>query len=296
MTNGASPAAAHPRRWAILATLLAVELMDLLDSTIVNVAAPTIRTDLHASSSALQWIVGGYALTYAVGLVTSGRLGDIWGRRNMFLLGAFGFTLASVLCGLAPTTGTLIALRFIQGAFAAVMIPQGFGIIREVFPAEELPKVFGLFGPIIAIGAMLGPIVGGLLTDANLFGTGWRLIFFINLPLGLAALVAGRRLLPESRGADGLTLDIPGAATIAVASGLLLYPLIQGRDLGWPAWTFVMMAAGLALFAVFAWVERRADRPGHSPIVMPSLFSKRAFTAGILITTTFFAGLAGCCW
>ncbi len=153
-----------------------------------------------------------------------------------------------------------------------------------------------MFGPIIAIGAMLGPIVGGLLTDANLFGTGWRLIFFINLPLGLAALVAGRRLLPESRGADGLTLDIPGAATIAVASGLLLYPLIQGRDLGWPAWTFVMMAAGLALFAVFAWVERRADRPGHSPIVMPSLFSKRAFTAGILITTTFFAGLAGCCW
>ncbi len=137
MTNGVSLAAGHPRRWAILWTLLAVECMDLLDSTIVNVAAPTIRRDLHASAAGLEWIVGGYALTYSVGLVTSGRLGDIWGRRNMFLLGAAGFTVASMLCALAPSTGVLIGVRLIQGAFAAVMIPQGFGSSARSSPKRS---------------------------------------------------------------------------------------------------------------------------------------------------------------
>jgi EmrB/QacA subfamily drug resistance transporter len=293
-TIAALPNTAHPKRWAILAVLLAVECMDILDSTIVNVALPTIQADLHATETQLQWIVGGYALTYAVGLVTSGRLGDVWGRRRMFLLGAVGFAVTSALCGLAPSAEVLIAMRFAQGAFAAVMVPQGFGIIREVFPTDELPKVFGLFGPVIGLGAMLGPIVGGLLTDADLLGTGWRLIFYITVPMGALAFVAGRRLLPESKGEEGLTLDIRGSVVVIIASGLLIYPLIQGRELDWPAWTFVMMAAGLALFAAFAWVERRnAGEPGRTPLVSPTLFSKRAFTSGILMTTAFFAALGG---
>ncbi len=150
-----------------------------------------------------------------------------------------------------------------------------------------------MFGPVIAVGMMLGPILGGLLTQADVFGVGWRLIFFINLPLGIAAFVAGRRLLPESRGADGLTLDIPGALSLALASGLVIYPLIEGPNHGWPVWTFVMMAAGVLLFVAFVWVERRADRPGHTPIIMPSLFSKRTFGIGLLIVVAFFMALTG---
>src|SRR6478609_11429647 len=159
----------HPRRWWILALILAVECMDLLDGTIVNVAAPTIRADLGVTLSALQWIAGGYALTFAIGLVTGGRLGDIYGRRRLFLIGVAGFTTASALCGLASSPEVLIAFRLLQGAFAAVMIPQGFGILRQVFPPDEIHKAFGLFGPVIGLSAVAGPVIGGALTDGDLF-------------------------------------------------------------------------------------------------------------------------------
>ena len=287
-----TPPVTHPKRWLILALVLAVECMDLLDGTIVNVAAPTIRAELGSGLSALQWIAGGYALTFAVGLVTGGRLGDIYGRRRMFLLGVAGFAISSLLCGLAPTSGALIAARLLQGACAAIMIPQGFGIIRAAF-GEESGKAFALFGPVIGLSAVLGPVLGGVLVEADLFGTGWRLIFLVNLPLAIAALVAGARLLPESRAENPPTLDLLGAALATIAAGLLVYPLIQGRETGWPAWTFVSMAAALAVLAVFVAVERRRERAGVSPLVTMSLFRKRAFSGGLACALVFFAGMIG---
>ncbi len=289
----ATPRTGHPLRWRILAVILAVEVMDLLDGTIVNIATPAIRADLGASLTSLQWIAGGYALTFAVGLVTGGRLGDIFGRRRMFLIGVAGFTLSSALCGAAGSTGTLIVFRLLQGAFAALMIPQGFGIVKQVFPEDEIGKAFGLFGPVIGGSAVLGPVIGGLLVDGNLFGSGWRMIFLVNVPLGIAALVYGARLLPESRAQERPTLDVPGAVLVSTAIGLIIYPLIQGRTLGWPAWNFAMIGAGLVVLAVFVVVELRRERRGVSPLVTMALFSKRAFSAGLASILVFFGGMIG---
>ncbi len=283
----------HPRRWLILVVVLLVECMDLLDGTIVNVAAPSIRTDLGASTSALQWIVGGYALALAVGLMPGGRLGDVHGRRRLFLLGTIGFTVSSLLCGLAPNTGVLVGCRLTQGLAASLMIPQGFGIIRSAFSTEELPKAFGLFGPVIGLSAVLGPIIGGGLVDADLFGSGWRMIFLVNLPLGILAAIGALRVLPESRTPGAPTLDKRGAALVALAMGLLVYPLIQGREQDWPAWTFAMMGASLLLFVAFGWLARRSERAGGHPLVTPSIFRKRAYTAGVSVILLFFAGMIG---
>ncbi len=164
--------AAHPRRWWILGVILLAEIMDLLDGTIVNIAAPSIQADLGGSTAALQWIVAGYTLAFAVMLITGGRLGDIVGRRRMFVIGAGGFLLASVACGLAPSVGWLLAFRVLQGLLGAALIPQGLGIVKEVFPPEELPMAFGLFGPVIGLSAVGGPILGGFLIDADLLGSG----------------------------------------------------------------------------------------------------------------------------
>jgi EmrB/QacA subfamily drug resistance transporter len=283
----------NPRRWAILAVLLAVELMDVLDGTIVNVAAPSIRAELGASATALQWIVGGYALTYALGLIPAARMGDIRGRRFMFVVGSCGFTVMSLLCALAPTSGLLIAARLLQGAFAAVMVPQALGIIRDIFPNAELPKVFGLYGPVIGMGAMLGPVIGGALIELDAWGTDWRSVFLINLPLGFVAVVGALKLMPESRASDAPTLDVPGAILVALGSGLLIYPLIQGREAGWPAWTFAMLAAGVIVFVAFGFYEHARDRRGVSPLVTTSLFVKRAFTSGVTVVALFFAGMIG---
>ena len=164
-------------RWYALAVVLAAECMDLLDGTILNVAMPSIRGDLGGSYAAIQWIVAAYALAFAVGLITGGRLGDVYGRRRMFLLGTAGFTVASGLCAIAPSVDVLIGFRVLQGLAAAVMIPQGLGLIRQMFPKEELAAAFGVFGPVIGLSAVLGPILGGFLVHADLLGTGWRAVF-----------------------------------------------------------------------------------------------------------------------
>src|ERR1700677_1667001 len=226
----------YRRRWAILALVLAAECMDLLDGTIVNVAAPTIRTDLHTSTSGLQWIIGGYALAFAVGLITGARLGDIYGRKRIFVIGALGFVLASVACGFAVNPLMLIGCRLVQGTAAALLIPQGLGIIRSVFSPEELGSAFAFFGPVIGLSSMLGPIIGGALIDADAFGSSWRLIFFVNLPLGLLAALGAARLMPESAAPRRPRLDLVGTALAALAMGLLIYPLIQGQSRGWPLW------------------------------------------------------------
>ena len=288
-----TPARATTNRWLILAVILAAECMDLLDGTIVNVASPSIRAALGTSLTELQWILGGYALTFAVGLVLGGRLGDLYGRRRLFLVGIAGFTVSSVLCGVAASPGELVAFRLLQGAFAAIMIPQGFGIVRASFPKEEIAKAFGMFGPVIGGAAVLGPILGGALVDGDLLGLGWRAIFLVNAPIGILAFVAALRLLPESRLANAPRLDVPGAILVTGACGLLVLPLIQGREAGWPAWTFASMAASLLAFGAFARHEARRERAGRAPLVETSLLRTRGYSVGIVIALVFFAGMIG---
>ena len=286
-TSGAPP---YRWRWLVLATVLAVEVMDLLDSTIVNVAAPTIRTDLGGSYTAIQWIAAGYTLAFAVMLVTGGRLGDIVGRRRMFVIGAAGFMLTSVLCAFAQSPEMLVTSRVLQGALGAVMVPQGFGIIKQVFPPADLGKAFGAFGPVIGLSAVCGPILAGALIDADLLGTGWRMIFLINVPVAAAAIVGALVLMPESRSPGATRLDLPGAVLVTAALLLLVYPLVQGRELGWPWWSYAMMIAAVPVLAGFVAYERRRVA---SPLIELSLFARRAYTAGLLVVTGFFAGLVG---
>ncbi|HEX3706600.1 MAG TPA: MFS transporter [Mycobacteriales bacterium] len=283
----------YERRWLILAVILAAECMDLLDSTIVNVAAPKIHHDLHTSSTGLQWIVGGYALAISVGLMTGGRLGDIFGRRQMFLVGAAGFTISSVLCGLAPNTGSLITFRLLQGVLGALMLPQGFGVLREVFPPDEVTQAFAIFGPVIGSAAVFGPVIGGGLVDLNLAGSGWRLVFFVNAPLGIAAIIGAWRLLPKTKPAKQERLDLLGAFLSTAASLCLVYPLIEGRELGWPAWTYLMMAGSVVLYAVFGLQQRARSRANADPLLVPSMFGHRGYTAGLLVLLVFFSGMGG---
>lgn len=284
---------AHPRRWQILFVILAAECMDLLDGTVVNVAGPTIHRDLGTSSTALQWIIGGYPLAIAVGLITGGRLGDLLGRKRMFLTGAAGFTAASVLCGFAPSTGVLIAARIAQGLFGALMLPQGLGVLRDIFPIAELPKAYAVFGPVMGSAALLGPIISGGLIDLDLFSSAWRSVFLINLPLGLAALVGAWRLVPRSRVARGGGLDLLGTTLVTVAAALIVYPLIQGRQLGWPAWTYASMAVGVGLLGIFGLHLRRRQRRGKEPLVTPAIFAYRGYSGGLLVLVLYFAGMVG---
>jgi EmrB/QacA subfamily drug resistance transporter len=284
---------AYPRRWAVLAVILIAECMDLLDGTIVNVAMPSIRRDLGGSDSSIQWIAGGYALAFAALLITGARLGDIYGRRRLFLLGIGGFTLASAACAAAPSVDALIALRLVQGLAAALMVPQGLAIIRELFPKEELGKAFAIFGPVIGGAAVLGPILGGALIAADLFGSGWRLVFLINVPLGLIGIVATVVLMPESRAAEKTSIDLVGAILSATAMGLVIYPLIEGQNNGWPAWGFAMMALAAVVAGAFVWHVKRREREGVSPLVTTSVFSKRAYSAGLVVGLALFGTLGG---
>jgi EmrB/QacA subfamily drug resistance transporter len=289
-TTVAAEAQGHPQRWIILFLVLAAEVVDLVDSTIVNIAAPTIRLDLDGSASTMQWFLAAYTLAFAVSLVTSARVGDIVGRRTMFLIGMGGFTAASLLCGMAASPGMLIGCRLVQGMFGAAMIPQGLALIKDAFPPEELGKAFTAFGPVMGLSAVLGPVLAGVLLDADLFGTGWRMIFLINVPVGLTAFVGAFRYLPAVRlPGRAVRLDPLGSALITVASALLIYPLVEGHDLGWPRWTFAMMAGALVLFAVFAWNERRSA----DPIIEPSLFRVPAFTGGLAVILTMFVAMTG---
>jgi EmrB/QacA subfamily drug resistance transporter len=283
----------HPRRWVILALVLAAECMDLLDGTIVNVAAPTIRGDLHTSASALQWVIGGYALAFAAGLLAGGRLGDIYGRKRLFVIGAVGFVAASAACAFAVSPHMLIACRLAQGGAAALLIPQGLGIIRDVFAPAEQGSAFAFFGPVIGLSAVLGPIIGGALIAANAFGSSWRLIFLVNLPLGLIAALGAVRLMPESHAPQRPQLDLLGTALAALGMGLLVYPLIQGREAGWPAWTYLMLAGSLAFFGLFVAWSRRMRRAGRDPLIEASVLRHRAYAAGLAGILVFFAGMIG---
>jgi EmrB/QacA subfamily drug resistance transporter len=265
-------------------------VMDLIDGTIVNIAAPSIRADIGGSDSVMQWLVAAYTLSFAVLLITGARLGDLLGRRRLFMVGIVGFTTASVLCALAASPGMLIATRAIQGAFGAVLIPQGFGMIKEVFSEAEITKAFAAFGPVMGLSAVASPILGGALVDGNLLGTGWRAIFLVNVPLGVAGLIGALRVMPRTAGTPGTRLDPGGVLLVTAASFALIYPLVQGRELGWPAWTFAMLGAGIAGFGAFAAYERRHRTRA---LIAPSLLRNRAFTGGLLVAVCFFAAMIG---
>jgi EmrB/QacA subfamily drug resistance transporter len=280
----------HPRRWLVLAIVLVAEVMDLIDGTIVNVAAPSIHRDLGGSGATLQWFGAAYTLAFAVLLITGGRLGDLLDRRRLFMIGVVGFTAASVGCAAAPSPDFLIGMRVIQGAFGALLIPQGFGMLKAVFAEDEQQKAFAAFGPVIGLSAVVSPILGGALTSGNLFGLGWRAIFLVNVPLGILGLIGALRVLPRTSRVRGTRLD-PGGAVIASISALaLVYPLVQGRELGWPAWLFGVFAAGLVGFGAFAVYERRH---GDRALIAPSLLVNTTFTSGLLVALCFFASMIG---
>jgi EmrB/QacA subfamily drug resistance transporter len=284
------PAAPYRWRWLVLWLVLGAEVMDLLDATVVNVAAPSIHRALGGSASMIQWIGAGYTLAFAVMLITGGRLGDIFGRKRMFMIGAIGFGVASVLCATAQDPAVLIASRILQGGLGAMMIPQGFGILKAVFPPAEIGKAFGAFGPVMGLSAVGGPILAGALIDADWFGTGWRMIFLINVPIVLFAVLGSIKFMPALQSPDKPRLDGGGMVLLTIASGLLIYPLIQGRELGWPGWIFGLLAGSVAFFAAFvAYERRRAD----SPLIEAGLFARRAFTSGLAVFLAFFGALTG---
>lgn len=280
---------AHAWRWRILAIILVAEVMDLLDATVTNVAGPSVRDDLGGGASLLQWLASGYTLAFGVLLVIGGRLGDRWGRRRLFLLGAGGFAVASLLCALAPSPELLVAARVAQGAFGALLIPQGLGILKSVFPPGETGKAFAAFGPVLGLSAVGGPILAGALIHLDPFGTGWRSIFLMNVPLGLAAVLGGIRYIPKDDPNPGVRIDLVAAALLTVASTLVIFPLIQGPEADWPAWTFGCLVAGVLAFAGFILRERRST---HS-LIESSLLRNRAYKTGMLFGLAFFAGTAG---
>nr|WSX76342.1 MFS transporter [Streptomyces sp. NBC_00899] len=278
------------RRWIALAVVMTASFMDLVDATIVNIAVPSIQRDTGAGFSAVQWITAGYALAFAVGLITGGRLGDIYGRKRVFLIGTAGFTVASLLCGVAADPQMLVATRLLQGAAAALMVPQVLSIIHATFSGEERGKVFGMFGAVIGLAAVTGPLLGALLTQWNILGLEWRPIFLINLPFGIAGLLLGRRFIDESKAPQALRLDIAGVALATAGLLLLMYPLVQGRENGWPLWGYALMAGGVAVLAGFVRYERAKKAKDGSPLVELALFRARSFAAGIGVQLVFGAG------
>ncbi|HEV2376792.1 MAG TPA: MFS transporter [Streptosporangiaceae bacterium] len=283
---------ADPRRWLTLIILLAAAFMNLLDVSIVNIAIPSIQRDLHASYADVQWALAGYTLAYALVLITGGRLGDTFGRKRLFLIGVAGFTVFSALCGAATSPGMLIACRVVQGAMGAIMVPQVLAVIQVVFPPAERIKALAGFGVTAGLGTVSGPLLGGLLIQHNLSGLAWRPIFLINVPVGLIALAASAVLVRESRAPRPPRLDPVGVVLVSAALVLLLYPLVQGRQFGWPTWTFVSMAVSVPVFALFVGYERVKARRDGSPLVQLHLFTERGFSAGMAIAVAFFLGIA----
>jgi EmrB/QacA subfamily drug resistance transporter len=283
------PATGYRWRWQVLAVVLAAEAMDILDTTTVNVAGPSVRRSIGGGVDLVQWLSASYTLAFAVLLITGGRLGDRYGRRRMFLLGAAGFTLASVLCGLSVTPWMLIAARLVQGAFGAVLLPQGIGLLTAAFPERELGKAFSAYAPVLSLAAVIGPLLAGGLIRWNLLGAGWRLIFLVNLLLGAVAIAGGVRYLPADGRATLRRLDGRGVLIAAAAMFLLVYPLIAGREAGWPWWTFALLAAGVGVFCLFASHERRSA----APLIEPALLRRRAYLTGAAVALSFFAASAG---
>ncbi|HEX9538950.1 MAG TPA: MFS transporter [Streptosporangiaceae bacterium] len=280
-------AAGAPR--GLLAVVLTGQFMALLDASVVNVAAPSIHTDLHASGAGLQLVIAGYVIPYAVLLVTGARLGDILGHRRMFLGGLVLFTLASLGCGLATSTGMLVALRFVQGAGAAAMIPQVLSLIQRSFTGTARARPMRLYAAVLAGGAVAGQIAGGLLVSADILGSTWRPVFLLNVPIGAVLLIVGARLLPRGSAERGRGLDPVGLATLSPAVLGLVLPLVLGQSEHWPVWGWACMAGSVVLLGIFALVERGVAAGGGSPLIPGRVLRMPGVSLGI---TGLFASLA----
>jgi len=299
---GAEAGRGPRRRWLAAAVLTVGALMDLVDVTIVNVALPTIRRDLNAGATQLEWVVSGYMLAFAASLIIAGNLGDKFGRKRMFLVGVAVFGAASLCAGVSGTTGELIAARVVQGGGAAAMAPQVLATFRVIFSGQERGRAFALYGAMAGLASAIGLVLGGVLTDANLFGWSWRAVFFVNVPIALGALAAGVRLIPETRDPKAGRPDLPAGALLAGGLVAIVHPLLEGRDLGWPAWTWPVMAAGVAAIVALALREARGLRAGHgrragfgavAPLLRPRLFRIPAFAAGLGVLVAWGAGMQG---
>ncbi len=288
-----APPPGPSRPGLLLFLILTGQFMALLDVSIVNVAAPTIRTDLHASGAGLQFVIAGYTIAYAVLLITGARLGERYGYSRLFQTGLAVFTLSSLVCGVAPTTGALIGFRLLQGVGSALMVPQVMSLVQRTFTGAARVRALGVYTAVLAGGGVVGQVLGGALVSADLFGSGWRPVFLVNVPIGVALLIAGRRLLPAIPGNRERSLDLVGLVVLAVAIGLLVVPLVLGHELGWPVWGWVMLAGGAAALAVFVVVERRVTARGGSPLISGRVLAApglRPAAGAIFMALTGFAG------
>jgi EmrB/QacA subfamily drug resistance transporter len=271
----------NPRRWLMLAVILCATLMAGLDLFIVNVAMPSIQQELHASFAEVQLVVAAYALAYAVLLVTGGRLGDLYGRKRLFLIGVSGFTLFSALCGFAPSAILLIVFRIAQGALAALMVPQVIAFIQVSFDSSERPLAFSAYTTTLGLASILGQVIGGLLLAVNLLHTGWRSIFLVNVPIGIVTVIAAALLVRESRLSEARRLDYGGVILLSISLFLLVFPLVEGGSLGWPLWSLICLVLFVPAMILFIAYEQRVARNGKLPLVSLLLFRRRSFTAGI---------------
>jgi MFS family permease len=277
----------------MLAVLITGQFMALLDVTIVNVAIPTIHTKLDASGAAIQLVVAGYTITYAMLLITGARLGDLRGHRHVFLAGLGVFTLASLACGLAPGTGTLVTARFVQGAGAALMVPQILSVIQRQFSGAARTRALGVYAATLASGAVVGQVVGGLLVSANLFGASWRPVFLVNVPVGVAAALLVPRLVPADHVPGGRRLDLAGLATASMAVLLIVLPLVVGHQEGWPLWTWASLTAGVVLAGVFVLVERSMAAGDGDPLLNLRVFAAPGLAAGLAALAAAMVGYGG---
>ncbi|HYS32873.1 MAG TPA: MFS transporter [Streptosporangiaceae bacterium] len=279
---------------AVLAIVLAGQFMAVLDASVVNVAAPSIHAGLHASGAGLQLVIAGYTITYAVLLVSGARIGDLLGHRRMFLAGLAVFSLASLGCGLAGSTAQLVALRLVQGAGAAAMIPQVLSLIQRTFAGQSRARAMSAYSAVLAVGIVVGQVAGGVLVSANLFGATWRPVFLVNVPIGAVLMLAGWRLLPAGRGEAGRGLDIAGLALLTPAVLAVVIPLVLGQPEHWPAWGWLLLVGSVGLFGGFALVERRLAARGGSPLVhgrMLGLAGVRSGIAALFAVMTVFGGM-----
>ena len=279
-------------RWAPLPVVLAGTFMVVLDFFIVNVALPSMQSDLHASDGAIEWVVAGYALTSAVLLITAGRLGDQFGRRKMFSAGLALFTVASLACGVAASAEALVAARLLQGAAAAILMPNVLSIIGVVYTGADRTRALTAYGLVLGLAAVSGQLIGGLLVQADIAGLGWRTTFLINVPIGLAALVLAPKVVPESRNEHASGLDVVGTLLVTAGLTAVVLPLVEGRQHGWPVWTWVSLAAAPFILGAFVAHERRLGRRGGTPMLDTTLFAQRSFSAGLLTQFTFWGGQA----
>ncbi|MCH0540946.1 MFS transporter [Streptomyces sp. MUM 203J] len=285
----AAPSAGTPSAGALIVVLVGT-FITVLDFFIANVAIPAIQADLHATSAQAQMVIVGYGVAFTAGLITGGRLGDLYGRRRMFALGMAVFMLASAACSFAGTADVLIVARIAQGAGAALLVPQVLGIIGTVYTGPARDRAFNVYGLVIGLAGVFGQFIGGALITVDLAGMSWRTIFLINIPLCLVSLAFVRRTIPESRGA-GARLDLVGALLVTASLGLLVFALLEGQERGWPVWVWECLAGAAVLLAVTVLHLRRRAAADRGPLIEPSLFRVRLFSVGLTATVVYFLAM-----